>query len=93
VKVEDKIMYNLKPVDSHVSFYGKAKVYDVNGYHVLRSYDTMVAYIDSYDHFYRTWGGYSATTMRHVNSFLVYHGLPSINKKMWLDMLVVSRVD
>jgi len=87
------MLYELKPTDSHKSFYGKAIVLPVNGYLVLKSYDTRVACIDSYGHFYRTWGGYSATTMRHVNSFRESNNLSRIGKKEWEDMLVCSRVD
>lgn len=63
-------VYKLKPYDSHKSFYGKAIVTEVNGYSILKSYDTEVAYIDREGGFHRLWAGYSATTMRHINAFI-----------------------
>ena len=62
--------YRLKPYDSHKSFYGKAVVIETNGYAMLKSYETIVAYIDKAGSFHRTWDGYSATTMRHINAFI-----------------------
>lgn len=53
------------------SFYGKAHVITLDdGTRVLRSYATDVCYVTPSGEFVRTWGGYSVTTMRHVNSFV-----------------------
>lgn len=72
------------PHDSHKSYYGKAYAVKHNdlGVTYLRSYETYVASIDS-NGFHKLWNGYSATTMRHVNSFRVMHGLPVIGKAEW----------
>ena len=60
----------LKPNDSHKSFYGKAKVvWDLNGY-TLYSYSTPVIHLDDKGRVVRYWHGYSATTMRHINAFM-----------------------
>lgn len=59
--------------DNRKSFYGKATViYTPDNCKYLRSYNTIVCYVDAFGIFHRTWDGYSATTMRHINSFLDY---------------------
>lgn len=79
--------FNLTPCDNRKSFYGKAKVInDGNTIH-LKSYETIVCKIVNGE-FVRTWGGWSATTARHVNSFRVMYGLPCINKAEWVKMEV-----
>ena len=62
--------------DRAKSFYGKAKVIETdNGEKVLQSYNTFVCRITAAGRFVRMWGGYSATTMRHVNSFLSFYDM------------------
>lgn len=97
----------LHPTDSHKSFYGKA-VYTVerisDSYkYTLYSYGTPVLSITSYNshpeqlYFDRIWYGYSATTMRHINSFVdtvcIIRNIPSHNYggKKWWDSLPVAR--
>ena len=64
----------LEPVDSHKSFYGKAWEYtDYNGDTVLVSYQTRVARITPEGKCVVN-GLYSATTTRHIKSFLTAHG-------------------
>lgn len=82
--------YELYPrYDSRKSFYGKAQVI-VNGYDIyLRSYDTIVCGIVN-DTFKRFWGGWSATTGRHVNEFSrQFLGKP-MNKADWNALEVES---
>ena len=62
--------YELPCHDSRKSFYGKALVIHADGGTFLQSYNTIVCKIDKNGNFVRLWDGYSATTMRHVNSFL-----------------------
>ena len=51
------------------SFYGKAQVLRYTDGYILKSYDTYVlAYKASTDEYIRLWGGYSATTGRHIAS-------------------------
>lgn len=84
-------IYKLNPVDSHKSFYGKTVVYEYDdGTRVLKSYLTNVAAILPDGTFCRLWGGYSATTMRHVNAFIARAGLEGGGKKWW-DALEVER--
>lgn len=79
-------IYDL-PVMGHdraKSFYGKAKVIEKdNGEKVLQSYNTEVCKITSGGEFVRLWGGYSLTTMRHVNSFLSFFGISGGGKYWW----------
>lgn len=80
--------YELKPI-AQKSFYGKATVTEnASGAALLRSYDTDVCGIVS-GRFVRYWGGYSATTMKHINAFRAAYGLNTITKKEW-DALPVA---
>ena len=86
--------YNLKPMDSHKSFYGKAKVEERDdGSKVLYSYGTPVCGLTVSGRFFRAWGGYSATTMRHVNSFLEAEGMNGGGKAWWDKQPVVEGGD
>ena len=77
-------MYELQPTDGRKSFYGKARVIEKdNGERVLVSYDTEVCKVTSSGRFVRMWSGYSATTMRHVNSFLDLVGIAGGGKAWW----------
>lgn len=94
-----KTVEELNPYyDSRKSFYGKAKViYDHdNDTITLRSYDTDVCRIvNKYNGFIfqRLWGGYSATTMRHINEFVEQFTTRSFSEKSggkkWWDSLKV----
>lgn len=79
-------IYELSPMgyERAKSFYGKAKVIEKdNGETVLQSYNTEVCKITSGGEFVRLWSGYSATTMRHVNSFLQFVGIAGGGKAWW----------
>lgn len=76
--------------DRAKSFYGKAKIIETeNGEKVLQSYNTFVCRITAAGRFVRMWGGYSATTMRHVNSFLSFYDMNGGGKSWW-DMQPVE---
>ena len=76
--------------DRAKSFYGKAKVIKTdNGEKVLQSYNTFVCRITAAGRFVRMWGGYSVTTMRHVNSFLSFYDMNGGGKSWW-DMQPVE---
>ena len=65
-----KSEYELFPNDSHKSFYGKARVFELtDGTKFLKSYATIVACITPDGVFHRMWSGWSATTGRHVIAF------------------------
>lgn len=77
------------PATRQKSFYGKASVIeDNNGEIFLRSYDTLVCYIDNNGNVKRLWDGYSVTTMKHINDFLMLFDLPGGGKKWWLSLKV-----
>lgn len=79
----------LIPVDNRKSFYGKAVAIEKdNGDIELKSYDTIVARIRN-GVFERLWYGYSATTMRHINSFINTYGIDGGGKAWWTSLEVV----
>lgn len=52
------------------SYYGKARVHVMSdGSCLLRSYATIVAKISPDGQIHRLWGGWSATTGKHIKSF------------------------
>lgn len=63
----------LCPVDGRKSFYGKAMIFEKNGKRMLRSYETVVAFFDKNGKLHRTWGGWTATTGRHIYAFTGKH--------------------
>lgn len=85
----------LRPTDGRKSFYGKARVIEENGTKTLYSYETAVCRINADGKFERLWydevedsrgrvrRGYSATTMRHINSFCKTYGINGGGKKWW----------
>lgn len=80
--------FELSPINRQKSFYGKAEVIERdNGDIELRSYNTIVARIRN-GRFERLWSGYSATTMKHVNSFLWNFDING-GGKAWWDSLEV----
>ena len=82
--------FTINPIDGRKSFYGKAEVIDhENGIFELRSYNTIVARINN-GTFERLWSGYSATTMRHINSFINYFGISGGGKSWWESLEVVN---
>lgn len=81
-------VFELQPTDSHKSFYGKAHCIEDNGIYYLKSYETIVASVDNNGIFHRYWGGYSATTMRHISAFLNYCGKRRISKGEWESLEV-----
>lgn len=79
-------------LDSHgdgKSFYGKAWIVEDEEENItyLQSYDTYVAKIEG-GIFKRLWDDYSATTMRHINAFLIENDMPTMNKKTWESLPV-----
>ena len=78
-------VYDL-PICYRKSWYGKVKVIETEHEIALRSYDTVVCRWNKDDStFVKLWDGYSATTMRHVNCFMDYIGLPYCGGKKWWD--------
>lgn len=62
--------YELIPDDRRKSFYGKAIVtVDNNGNETLYSYGTAIIKRDTSGNLERLYGGWSATTGRHIKAF------------------------
>ena len=82
--------YELTPTSGQKSFYGKAVVIKKdNGDIELKSYNTIVARIRN-GQFERLWSGYSATTMKHINSFIKEMGINGGGKAWWTNLEVVG---
>ena len=81
-------MKNELKATTQKSYYGKALVLDgEHGEKMLKSYETIVCqYNPEMGDFVRLWGGYSRTTMNHVNDFRRLFNLPVLNKKEWEAM-------
>lgn len=82
--------YELKPrYISQKSFYKKAFVtvtnYSADVCYCLRSYNTYVVSLyvgrDGIPYVKKLWKGYSATTSRHVNEFLMQNGFPGLTAR------------
>lgn len=77
----------LKPTDSRKSFYGKARVVMAeNGDKTLISYTTPVLKLSADGKLEKLWHGYSATTMRHINSFCDTFGINGGGKRWWENL-------
>lgn len=81
-------MEELKPIhDGHKSFNKLAHVKRLStiGVIYLVSYTTYVCFYDAKGRFYRTWQGWSRTTMRHVVEFVKQfgHGVGPLTKEEW----------
>lgn len=73
----------LRPTGRQKSYYGKALIkYADNGTIILQSYDTDVCKIEN-GNLIRLWGGYSATTMKHINDFINQFNIIGGGKKWW----------
>lgn len=88
MKKNDNKVY-LSPVDGRKSFYGKAYVLPVDGGIALYSYDTKVASCIN-GGIVKHWNDYSATTMRHINSFVQHCGIAGGGKAWWMGLPYVK---
>ena len=67
--------------DSRQSFYGKAKVIEIENDVFLMSYDMIVAFFNRDTKVAKVIGTYSATTLRHIKEFLKQSGFKAETKK------------
>lgn len=92
-EIDGMVAYEVTPMGYQKSFCGKAWEIPVGDGYELVSYSTKVAKLKFKGGFeyelMRLWGGWSATTMRHVNAWLQWHHMPTITKKHWMEMEVV----
>lgn len=73
--------YELQPIDSRKSFYGKAVVMiQEDGTETLYSYNTPIIKRTAAGDLIRIWNGWTATTGRHINSFC------GLNKREFLQI-------
>ena len=79
--VEFRIMELYPYYDSAKSFYGKAKVVEIENDVFLVSYDTIVAFFNRDAKVAQVYGTYSATTLRHIKEFLKQSGFKAETKK------------
>lgn len=63
------------------SFYGKAQMIREGNKTRLKSYNTIVAEYNHKTNTVEVFGWYSATTARHINSFLNYFGFDTMSEK------------
>lgn len=79
--------FELIPTDHHKSFNGRCKVVETRSRIYLLSYSTLVCCWDrNTNKFIRLWDDYSATTMRHINSFMRYLGFNLGGKAWWCSL-------
>lgn len=67
--------------DNAQSFYGKAKVIEIENDVFLVSYDTIVAFYNRETKIAEVVDTYSATTLRHIKEFLRQNGFKAETKK------------
>lgn len=67
--------------DSAQSFYGKAKVIEIENDVFLVSYNTIVAFYNRETKIAEVVDTYSATTLRHIKEFLKQSGFKAETKK------------
>jgi hypothetical protein len=67
--------------DSAQSFYGKAKVIEIENDVFLLSYETIVAFYNRETKIAKVVDTYSATTLRHIKEFLRQSGFKAETKK------------
>lgn len=73
------------------SYYGKAIVENFDNNKILYSYGTRILTINGKGQVIKNWSGWSATTAKHINSFLYANGKKTFNKKEW-EALPVGEV-
>ena len=66
-------------------FGGRALIIPVENGYILQSYYTKVAIFRNGE-FFKIWGGFSVTTLKHINAFREFLGLDTINKRTWIEM-------
>lgn len=75
------------------SFYGKAIVEIFDNNKILYSYGTQILTINSKGQIIKSWSGWSATTAKHINSFLYANGKKTFGKKEWEALPTGSVLD
>lgn len=84
-------IFELPCYDRRRSFYGKAHVIEAHDGRYLQSYDTLICFLSYGGTFRKLWDGYSATTMRHINSFMQFVRWDECGGKAWWDKLEIGK--
>lgn len=68
-------------------FNNRATMKRRNGVYTLTSYYTDVCeYNTETVEFFKLWDGFSTTTLKHVNIFSKYLGIPELSKREWIEL-------
>ena len=70
------------------NIYGQAKVFKKGVTFYLISYETVIATYTKKGGLKRTWGGYSRTSLAHLNYFNNYMNLKKLSGAAWKSMEV-----
>ena len=68
-------------------FGGRALVIPTGDGYILKSYYTDVAEFKGGE-FIKQWGGFSVTTLKHINIFREFLGLKRLSKREWIELAV-----
>lgn len=71
-------------------FGNRASVKEDGNRITLTSYYTEVCEIASGE-FKKTWDGFSATTLKHINIFCRYYGFPTFSKREWIELETATK--
>ena len=66
-------------------FGGRALVIPTENGYILQSYYTNVCEIKNGE-FIKLWGGFSVTTLKHINAFRRHFNLGTLSKREWIEL-------
>jgi len=68
-------------------FNKRASIKKAGSVYTLTSYTTNVISFDTETgEIKKLWHGYSVTTLKHINIFLNFFGIPGISKRDWIEL-------
>ena len=68
-------------------FGGRALIIPTDSGYILKSYYTEVAEIRDGE-FLKLWGGFSVTTLKHINIFRSFANMSTLSKREWIELEV-----
>ena len=75
------------PATRQKSYYGKAKVITTEKARYLLSYNTIICRLSFGGEFRKLWDGWSATTAKHINDFMIFTRFGNgFTKKEWENL-------
>lgn len=66
-------------------FNNRAVIIPTNNGYILKSYYTNVCEIRG-GKFIKLWGGFSVTTLKHINAFRKHFNLDTLSKREWIEL-------